>query len=379
MSDESDSDSTSSSSASEAANGRRDVGGRNATKGAMRVSISRNTPPISPTVTFRSPEGSLSDTTPAVLSDGRSGVGKETKGVVKATTLATSRSAISITPRVTFKSLAIAKGPSFASSPLILENTPERVLGRRRPQARNVQGVGKAEIRKGGGGRGLSGDDISPRPTKGPPRVSPAAAEPMARASTGRTTTMAASTGESGGDNGTRSIMDGPDTVAAVAPPQASGRSGDSSTVSRTNGSRRESAVGSLASGDSPTMSTTPTRQEARTSDTPNVTSPRGTSISLTAVEGITRVDGARIGSLPREATAPRSSGEESPSATLQPEASSSSQSKRASQELIPPEVCRSDQDTMGSGTKPTESAIIDEGGASPSTLQDTTVSARQI
>lgn len=384
-SEESDSDSTSSSSTSEAANGCHDVGGRIATRGVMRVSNSRSVLPVSPTVVkFRSPAESLSDSTPALRTrkseyGGRDSEGKKIKGPVRTSTFVISRSAISLTPRVTFKTLTVTEGAPFAPSPLVSDKTPERDFGRRRPQGRIGHGAGKDETRTAGGRHGLSGGDSPLGPVKGSPRVSacPAAAEPTAEVSAAVATAVVASTG----DNSPGSTKGALDTVATVAPKLANCRSGPSSTVFRTNDTRRTSAAGYLVSRDSPKKSTVSTLQEGRTSDTPKKTSSTP-DMRLTAVQGIARVDRATIGSLLREAKAPQSAGEESPPATLHPYAAHYSENKRESQsqEVKPPEVCRSDQDAVGSGAKPTKGKVstprvMDEGG----TPQDTMVRARKM
>lgn len=367
------------------------------------MSTSRNALLVSPRVTFKSPEQSISDSTPALIkpkseNDDRGGAGTETKGLAGTAKLSTSRSAITLTPRVTFKSLAVAGGTPFASSPLVSEKTPERDFGRRRPQARVVHGVDKGEIRKDGAGQGLSGGDSAPGPMRGVPGVSPAAVEPKARTSAGKMTTVVASTGESCEENGAETnkgvsvLPSGPsieavavgalDTSTAVAQTAANGHSGATSTVSRSHGTRRESVAGSLASRDSPTKPTTCTRQEARISDTSNTTSPPDMNASLFAVEGVARGDSARIAFLPREATAQKIAGEESPFARLYREAARSSENKRESHEVNSPDVRGSDQDMVGSGAKPTERkvgtpGIMGEGGT-PSTLQKTMVRARK-
>lgn len=348
------------------------------------MSASRSAVPVSPTVTLRSPQASLSnaDATPALLAHksegyGRDGEGEETKGLVKTTTLATSRSAISLTPRITFKSLSIADGTPFAPSPLVSETTPERNFGRRRPQSRVIHSVSNGELQKASGEQGLPGGSTSPAPMKPPPRVHAAAVGPTARA--GPTATVVASTGESCGDNGGGSGKSAPDTATTVAQTLANGRPGASSgsAISRRSDTQRESAAGPLVSREPPTKSRASTPHEARTSDTPNTTSsPLDLSASLTAVEGIARIDIPRIGFVPMEATAPKLAGEESPAATSHPETAQSSESKGESQEVKSPEVCGgSDQDTVGSRVKPTEDKVgtpgtMDEDGT-PNTLQD--------
>eukprot|EP00903_Cladosiphon_okamuranus_P005426 g5412.t1 len=78
------------------------------------------------------------------------------------------------------------------------------------------------------------------------------------------------------------------------------------------------------------------------------------------------------------EAIARQSAGEESSSAKLYPYAAFSSKNKRESQSKVvkPPELCRSDQDTVGSGAKSTEGTVGTPGvmgkGGTPSTPQDT-------
>ena len=358
----------------------------------MRVSASRSAVAISPTVTFKSAESlSDEDATPALLSrksedDGRDGEGKETKGLVRTTALAASRSAISLTPRITFKSFAVAEGNPFESSPLVPEKTPERDSGRsRRPQSRVIRGASKGEIRKAGGGQGLPSGSSSPVLIEGSPRVSRAAMGPMAAAPTAVTTSVVASTGVSCGDNGAVADKGAPDTVATAAQTAANGRPGANRGIYRRSDTRRESAAGSLVGRDPPTKSTESTPQEAKTSDTPSITlSPLDISASLTAVEGIARDDGAEIGFLPTEATAPKSAGKESPAATSRLEAAQSYESRGESPEVKSSGACSgSDQDMVGSSAKAADGkvgtpGIVDEGGK-PSTLQDTTVRARKM
>ena len=194
----------------------------------MRVSNPRS---ASPAVTFLSPAASLLDSTPALVTSkgdhgGRGSAGKETKGLPRTSTLIASRSTISLTPRVTFKTSSAANATPFASSPLVADKTRERDFGRRRPQGRTAHGVGKGETRKAGGGHGLFGGDSSPRPVDSSPPcvpVSLATAEPTAKAPSGTTTTVVASTG----DNGHGSKEGAPDaTAAAIAPTAANGRTG---------------------------------------------------------------------------------------------------------------------------------------------------------